>query len=256
MALFVDDNDNEKGIENAINVAQIIKKKYENNNSLISSKKKLFEDIQTLLDDLDEYKREDDDDMKLIVDGHGDRDRKMKKLADNTPSLDFEINKAERKLIITSANINRVSVNFYTMNTEILFSNSPFFKDENKNNNSNKSAFAYIAPNNSITQDITKEKKKQDDNQSQKTEIAIPDELKNTNLFIQVISSTVNISKPFYDHELSVLVQEQYGQLKVLVPSGKNKNKLVPLKKAYVKVYALVNQKPKFHKDGYTDRRR
>eukprot|EP00488_Nonionellina_sp_1-RS-2012_P004178 TRINITY_DN9337_c0_g1_i1.p1 TRINITY_DN9337_c0_g1~~TRINITY_DN9337_c0_g1_i1.p1 ORF type:complete len:128 (+),score=35.81 TRINITY_DN9337_c0_g1_i1:54-386(+) len=108
------------------------------------------------------------------------------------------------------------------MNTEILFSNSPFF-EENKNNNdaSNKSAFAYIAPN--ISHQIEIKRDEFESSESQKTEFAIPSDLKNTNLFIQMISSTLNVSKPFYDHELNVLIKESYGQLKVFVPSKRMK---------------------------------
>eukprot|EP01083_Nonionella_stella_P301896 1038317_1 len=246
MALFVD---NEEGIDRAIDVATEIAAKYRDA-SLISSKRKLFEDIEVLLSDLNDYKREDEDDKDAVVHGIGDRDRAMDKLAKNTPSLDFVIEKSDRKLIISSANVGAVTINFYTMNTEILFSNSPFFEANKGSDSGNKSAFAYIAPN--VTHQI--EIKEDEANESERTEFAIPSELKNTNLFVQVISSTLNVSKPFYDHELNVLVKESYGQLKVLVPSTKNKKKLIPLQKAYVKVYSQTNGGAnEFYKDGYTD---
>ena len=50
------------------------------------------------------------------------------------------------------------------------------------------------------------------------------------------------------------MIKESYGQLKVLGPSPKNKNKLIPLQKAYVKVYSQTNYgENEFYKDGYTD---
>ena len=39
-----------------------------------------------------------------------------------------------------------------------------------------------------------------------------------------------------------------------MVPSKKNKNKLIPMPKAYVKVYSKTNYgDDEFYKDGYTD---
>merc|ERR1712130_956599 len=243
-ALFVNEESDEC-IDNAINIATEIAAKYRNH-SLISSKRKLFEDIEVLLSDLNDYKREDAEDADAVIHGLGDRDRAIQKLSDKTPSLEFQINSDQRKLIIFSANIEKVKVNFYTMNTEILFSNSPFFKEEENSTNQNKkkSAFGYIAPNISEQIEITQ----------QRTEYAIPPNLKNQNLFIQLISSTLSALKPFYDHELDVLIKENYGQLKVMVPSPKNKNKSIPLQKAYVKVYSQTNYgQNEFYKDGYTD---
>ena len=260
MALFVVNEDEtgfENAIDNAINIANEVAKKYKDF-WLISSKIKLFEDIEILLSDLNDYRREDDEEKNnsdSIIDGIGDRDRRMNKLSDNAPSLDFNINESDRKLIIASTNIKKVKINFYRMNTEILFSNSPFFKDSNDNNNNNdngnKSAFAYISPNISNNIEI---KSDGEDSQNDLTEFLIPKDLKNENLFIEIISSTLNICSPFYDNELNILIKESYGQLKVLVESKKNKNKLIPLPKAYVKVYSQTNYgENEFYKDGYTD---
>ncbi len=47
--------------------------------------------IINLLTDLNDYKRENENDKDTIIHGIGDRDRTMNKLADNTPSLHFEI---------------------------------------------------------------------------------------------------------------------------------------------------------------------
>jgi len=248
MALFVNDNNNDtsQGIDNAINIANEIASKYRGF-PLIASKRKLFEDIEVLLSDLNDYKREDEDDKDAVIHGLGDRDRTMNKLADNTPSLDFVINESERKLVISYSNITKCRINFYTMNTEILFSNSPFFKGDNSSNKT-KSAFAYIAPNKSMEVELEKDK--------EKMEFAISDSLglKNQNVFIQVISDTLSAAKSFYDNELSILLKEQYGQLRVLAPSKKNKNKLLPIQKAYVKVYSQTNYGDnEFYKDGYTD---
>jgi len=255
MALFVNEEDGgtqtiEDAVENAIRVATEIAAKYRNVD-LIASKRKLFEDIEVLVSDLNDYKREDDGDQDAVIHGVGDRDRTMNKMAANTPSLDFVINETDRKLIISSANIEKVRVNFYTMNTEILFSNSPFYSSSSSSSSSssNKSAFAYIAPN--MSTEVVIQRSNGD---SDRTEFGIPSELKNENLFVEVVSSTLNVGRQFFDNELNVLIQESYGQLKVLVPSQRSKNKLIPLHKAYVKVYAKTNGgSDEFYKDGYTD---
>merc|ERR1712228_737740 len=243
MALFVDES-NAKNIDFALNIAAEIAAKYRLN-SLISSKQKLFEDIEILVTDLTDYRREDDDDA--IIHGIGDRDRTVKALANKTPSLNFKINQSERSIVILSANIKQIKINFYTMRTEILFSHSPFVSNSS---NSNKSAFAYIAPNESHKIEIAQNEQ----NEFEETVFAIPQNLKNQNLFVEIVSDTLNKSEPFYDHELNVLIQENYGRLKVSVPSKKKKNKMVPLQKAYIKVYSQTNGGAnEFYKDGYSD---
>jgi len=138
------------------------------------------------------------------------------------------------------------------MNTEILFSMNPFLITNNNENNDNN-FFKYITPNKSI--DI--ESKTDPDNNklglTNETEYEIPNEYKNENLFIEVISDTLNVSKPFYNDNLVVSIQENHGQLKVLLKDNQT-DTLVPAKKAYVKVYAKMNNYTnEFYKDGYTD---
>ena len=65
--------------------------------------------------------------------------------------LDFEINELKRQLIITYSNVKSLSVNFFTMNTEVLFSERPFVGLNEKNENKNENEmFSYIWANSII----------------------------------------------------------------------------------------------------------
>ena len=128
------------------------------------------------------------------------------------------------------------------MNTEVLFSERPFLGLNNKgsgnnNNNSENEMFSYISPNEQIIIDSSK---LSNDGMINKYIVDIPNKLMNCNVFIQLVSDTLTSSKPFYDNQLIVQVKENYGQLKVLRKS-KNGSGMKPLRKTYVKVYALTN---------------
>ena len=245
MSLY-NDSDDEKSIEETINIARNIATKY-GGKDLPQSKRKLFEDIEALLSDLGDYKREEDmendEEKKTIINDLGDRDRVMDKLAETTPSLEFEIK--DRKLFISYQLLEKCTVNFYTMNTEVLFSFSPFLNNKNDND---KNIFSYIAPNESIN--VILPKPKQNEYDSSTYSVDIPKSLQNENLFVQVVSDTITESSPFYDHQLIIQLKENYGHLRVLNKNNPNKC----IKRAYIKVYAKMNNGSiEFYKDGYTD---
>ncbi|ETO12375.1 hypothetical protein RFI_25001, partial [Reticulomyxa filosa] len=210
---------------------------------------KLFEDIEVLLrGELDDYQREEESNGDVrgtkTVHGFGDRDREMDKLSKATPSIEWEVDSWNRTIRVSYQLVKTLTVNFYTMNTEILFSQDPFFS-EKESNPAKQAAFTYIAPITALHVTLKDVEKTQ---RVGVQDIAIPSNLKNQNLFIQVISENSIVCRPFYDNQLLLQVKENYGQLKVL-----NKNTNKPVKKAYVKVYAKTDQTTEFYKDGYTD---
>jgi len=254
LSMYADptDGDADKAIEGTIEIARDIATKY-GGKELPKSKRKLFEDIEALLSDLNDYRREreeegDDEERKesVIRHDHADRDRKMKELASSTPSLSFEI--VDRKCVISSHLLSKCTVNFYTMNTEVLFSFSPFLNDSKSGGE--KNVFSYIAPNESLQ--VTLDGDDEDDNVT----VDIPQSLQNENLFVEVVSETLTESAPFYDHQLVVEMKANYGTLTVLKKETETKQKARWVKRAYVKVYSKNRDGSiQFYKDGYTDLR-
>ncbi|ETO22036.1 hypothetical protein RFI_15166, partial [Reticulomyxa filosa] len=239
MSMF-NENENE-----AKKLASSVSTKYRSA-SLPKRLNRLFEDIEVLVNgELDDYRREEDESKTGgNVFGLGDRDRAIEKLSKMTPSLEWEIDNITRTIRLSYQLVKNVTINFYVLNTEILFSQNPFF-NEDGNDSNNQSAFSYISPKHRL--DVKLPDLEKDHTLGQK-EIEIPLSLKNQNLYIQVVGETLTSGKAFYDNQLLLQVKENYGQLRVL-----NKNTNKPVKKAYVKVYAKTNNGSEFYKDGYTD---
>mmetsp|Transcript_82452 Transcript_82452/g.101145 ORF Transcript_82452/g.101145 Transcript_82452/m.101145 type:complete len:252 (-) Transcript_82452:71-826(-) len=191
---------------------------------LIPTKQILFDDVGALLDELDQ----------IYIHGKG--------IGFNTPTLDMEINNNKRLITITYQNINECIVNYYIINTEILFSLSPFTLLSSNNNTNN---FMFITP------------KIQENIQLPQTDmineynIPVPNALRNQNFMIQIISDSLSTFKSFYDNELIVQVNKNYGILKVSTKSNTN---IISIRGAYIKVYYQTHSGlTGFYKDGYTD---
>jgi len=210
---------------------------------LSENKKKLIEDIASQLaelqldDDSEDETKDDNDDTDLedAEQGISEKER-LQKLVQ--PSFDFEVR--DRNIQFTYNKIVKVQIDFYRMDIELLFSMSPFLRSDND-------IFSFIQPNETLIAELPSDKKLHS--------MAIPSSLQHTNMYISAKSiEPRNVSTPksraFYDHQLIVEVKDRFGILRVL-----DREQWINVQKAYVKVYALVNGKAKFHKDGYTDRR-
>ena len=78
----------------------------------------------------------------------------------------------------------------------------------------------------------------------------IPNKYINSNLFIEVSSSSKKAFSTHFSTSLVVNVSESMGEVKIL------DNNLKPLTKVYVKCYGMYkDESVKFYKDGYTDPR-
>lgn len=159
------------------------------------------------------------------------------KAAAKSESLDFEIESGIGKLKFQ--NLAKVQVNYYEMDIELLFSRSPFAQDELE-------GFSMIRPNLTQTLDL-----KVGENGKGKQQFELPKEMRNKNVFVEVVAGDQTRSQPYFAHSLDVQMIEKFGQVHVTdQESGK------PISKTYVKVYArLSNGTVRFHKDGYTDLR-
>eukprot|EP01083_Nonionella_stella_P069902 186637_1 len=209
--------------------------------SLPKAKLQWFHDLNQLLSgDTEETKQDSGDD---------DLESGVSLMKSKQCSLSFRIDKAKKQLIIESNLVKKCNINFYGMNTELLFSIDPFtFAAGDKEKR--KNVFDYISPGVSLA-DVALE----DGNAAL---IDIPLALMNQNTFIVVEScedadavNAVSHSDTFYDHQLMTQIKETYGQIKVLCKTDHK-----PIKKAYIKVFAKgENDKNEFYKDGYTDLR-
>ncbi|MFW5869393.1 MAG: hypothetical protein ACOCVI_00675 [Planctomycetota bacterium] len=189
--------------------------------------RKLFAAVQSQLDELDGKET-------ALVD-EKDRTQVQTKLAADAPQL--EIKKiADGTVALATANLERVRVNFYRMDVELLFSRQPFAGEF-------AGQFSLIKPNATMTVDL-------DADQPMST-FELPKAFRAANVLVEVTGGGVTRSKAYYANSLAVRMIENYGQLQVLHDATRK-----PLAKVYVKVYArMTNGQVKFYKDGYTDLR-
>jgi hypothetical protein len=154
------------------------------------------------------------------------------RLASTEPNLEFQVE--AQKVALSYHNLKRVTVNYYLIDIELLFSRNPFVQTQG-------GQFAHIRPN--MTQGIDLPEK-----QTQLT-FELPEKLQRSNVLIEISGQGQSKSQPYFANSLAVQVQENYGQLRAVTANpGK------PLSKVYVKVYARMKDgNVRFYKDGYTD---
>ena len=141
-----------------------------------------------------------------------------------------------KKVQLDYQNLERVLVNYYLMDIELLFSRHPFVQHSS-------GQFSQIRPNLTESIELAKGGKRH--------EFALPDELLNRNVLVEVVAAGQTKSQAYFSNSLSVQLIENYGQLRVTsLDSGQ------PLSTVYVKAYARMQDgSVRFFKDGYTDLR-
>ena len=157
--------------------------------------------------------------------------------ADESPFVEGEI--VEGNVKISYKNQNRVHLEFYQIDLEVLFSQDPY---EDKLNSSLTKVLPFL----------TETHKLSNSPDFQSTTIAIPKNLQTQNLLIRVIddSRQSNLLK-YVPFKLNSSLNEKYGVLKLTdINTGK------PVPKVYVKCFCKnTSGEVKFYKDGYTDLR-
>ncbi|MCY2966226.1 MAG: hypothetical protein NT069_21775 [Planctomycetota bacterium] len=171
-----------------------------------------------------------------------DRNQQQGALAATEPTFEFQVE--AKQIALNYSNLDQVRVNYYLMDVELLFSRNPIVQQF-------RGQFSAIKPNKSELVILRIGEGADAKPGSGAKQIAIPADLRNKNILVEVIGAGQTRTQAYYSHSLSVQVIENYGQVRVTQATTAK-----PVAKAYVKVYAqLANGQVKFYKDGYTDLR-
>jgi hypothetical protein len=163
-----------------------------------------------------------------------DRTQVQTAQAARSPSLDFSLEGKQVRLDFQ--NLRSVTVNYYLMDIELLFSRNPFVQGESKQ-------FENIVPN--LVEVVELPEK------GNRHTFAIPPQLAGGNVLVEIVGGGVTRSQAYFSNELRVQLMENYGQLRVTQGEAN-----APLSTVYVKVYARTKDgNVQFYKDGYTDLR-
>lgn len=171
--------------------------------------------------------------QNAAVDGD-DRDQTQTALAATEPSFDFKVE--SQAITIDYQNLSEVTVNYYLMDLELLFSRNPFVQ-------ASGGRFSTVRPDASERRELYAG--------DRTMTFALPERYHGANVMVEVAAAGVRKAQAYYAHSLAVQVTESYGQARVAnAASGR------PLGRVYVKVYARMSGgQVRFYKDGYTDLR-
>ena len=211
--------------------AKEILKKYEN--FPLSTWSDMFKEIKDQLNEYEGKENYDEIENMDIDEINYKNENKLK--AKEEEDLSIEIK--DKKISVLYKNINTITVKFYLIDVEILFSRNPFM---------NKSTvdFNYVSPSEIITYNLNKSSKEEI------KDIQIPENLKNKDLYIEVSANKKKEYETYYSSLLKCSIIESIGEIKVLSPE------LKPLPKIYIKCFCEDNNgKIQFYKDGFTDLR-
>lgn len=163
-----------------------------------------------------------------------DREKQQGELAATEPTFDFKVE--SRQIALTWKNLGAVTINYYLMDPEFLFSASPFVTEDT-------SRFSIIKPTRTVSQALPAGR--------DTLAIPLPGEFAKANVLVEILGAGQRKAQAYHANTLKFTLAENYGRLEVRdEAAGK------PVSKAYVKVYArLKNGTVRFFKDGYTDLR-
>jgi len=185
--------------------------------------------FKEILQQLDEMKG-----GEVKVHDKDSRSQVLSQLAATEPSFDFTIE--GKNIHITFSNLSEVTISFFEMDVEVLFSSSPFGLGQ-------LDQFSFVRANRTIKVQLPSD--------SHRHTVELPKEQQTGNAMVRVSGGGLHKSLPHFAHSLSVLVMENYGQLAVTHSLSGS-----PLARAYVKVFARNHgSSVSFFKDGYTDLR-
>ncbi len=190
--------------------------------------KTLFSDILTQTDEIDGKA------TKPEKTDQPDREAQQGVLAATEPGFDFRVEK--QTISLHWQNLSEVKLNYYLMDPEFSFSSNPFVSQD-------AGRFSIIKPNKTATLALPKE--------ATKLDIPLAGEFTKANVLVEVIGAGKRKTQAYHANTLKLTLTENYGRLETRdITTDK------PLPKAYVKVYAKLNDDTvRFFKDGYTDLR-
>lgn len=169
-----------------------------------------------------------------------DEDMAIKHATNKEQSEKAEYLKAENKqdsndITLTYMNLESVTVSYFKLNMEILFSKDPFL-DKNINN------FSFVNPNSQQTVALSTA------SDFSNVTVTVPEELQSSSLFVHIQGKSRSTTLKIFNSNLRVHPIEDFGLLKIADKSGKILNSI------YVKCYYKgKNGETKFYKDGYSD---
>ena len=162
------------------------------------------------------------------------RDQAQGALAATEPTLELQVEAGRIRL--DTRNLDRVVLNFYPMDVELLFSRNPFLQD-------GAAQFSFIRPVLSQTVNLK--------DRQEPLSLDLPGEFRAKNVMVEAVGAGLRRTQAYYANTLKVQIIETYGQL--LVTHAQTHK---PVSGAYVKVYARMSDgEVQFLKDGYTDLR-
>ncbi|MFO1439281.1 MAG: hypothetical protein U1F81_13265 [Verrucomicrobiaceae bacterium] len=163
-----------------------------------------------------------------------DREAQQGALAATEPGFDFKVEK--QTISLNWKNLSEVTLNYYLMDPEFSFSSNPFVSQD-------AGRFSIIKPNKTTTQALPKD--------ATQLDIPLPGEFAKANVLVEVIGAGKRQTQAYHANTLKLALTENYGRLET-----RDLTTDKPLPKAYVKVYAKLNNGTvRFFKDGYTDLR-
>jgi len=162
------------------------------------------------------------------------REGQIERLSSQEPFLDLTA--TGRELNLRHRNLKSVTVNYYEMDLEFLFSSRPFVSG-------GSGGFAFIRPNLVETKELPAD--------GSNLAFAVPEAFASKNVLVEVVGGGKTSSVAVYSNRLDLRLTENYGRLELRDEEGGK-----PVSRAYVKVYARMNDgSTRFFKDGYTDLR-
>ncbi len=163
-----------------------------------------------------------------------DREKQQAELAASEPTFDLKVE--NRTIAMTWKNLREVTVNYYLMDPEFLFSSSPFVSED-------PARFSIIKPTRTATVALVDGKDAMD--------IPLPGEFAKANVLVEILGAGQRKAQAYHANTFKLTLSESYGRIELRDQAADK-----PVSKAYVKVYArLKNGTVRFFKDGYTDLR-
>jgi hypothetical protein len=203
-----------------------------------AKKRRLFQEV---LDQIREMDPDADADAPAAA---TTRDRDLMNRVAVEPSVSFKLEAG--KINVSYRNCDALTINFYPVDLEILFSEQKFITTNSLRSLLNiepalsmKLAGAMQLPCNK--------------HQHGSVAVPLPAQYATANMFVEVIgpASAKPAPQPSFAHTLSTQVIQAYGQVRV-TQAGTT----IPVRGAYVKVFCRhTDGREEFYKDGFTDRR-
>ncbi len=192
--------------------------------------RKLFVEVAGQLDELAQAEQS----LAPVKLDQPDRAVQQSELASTEPSFEFKVE--NKQVALTWKNLSAVTVNYYLMEPEFLFSSSPFVTEDS-------GRFSVIKPTKTATVELPKGKDTLD--------FPLPPEFAKANVLVEILGAGQRHAQAYHANSFKLALTENYGRLELREQSAGK-----PVSKAYVKVYArLHNGTVRFFKDGYTDLR-